>query len=274
MLGAAVSERLRTFAGQVFRCEDHLQRLRHSLDIIGVAADPICEQINKVLPEVVAKNGRDLHADDDLSIALFVTPGHTLTGIQPTVCIYARPLPFADWVDKYQQGEHLIFSRVQQVPANCWPPELKCRSRMHYYLADREASAQDPLARALLLDARGFVCEASTSNVMVVSSGEMTSPCLKAILPGVSLTTVHELAEQLGIRFTYRDIGPDEVTGADEVLLTSTSSCLLPVTSCNGLPVGNGLPGSMFQRLLTAWSGKVGVEIAKQAHQFAARIAD
>lgn len=271
MLGATVSERLRTFSGQIFRCEDHLKRLRHSLEIIGVAADPVYKQIREVLPEVVARNGRTIHADDDLSIVLFVTPGGSPTGVKPTVCVYARPLAFDDWVDKYQYGERLIISRVRQVPANSWPPELKCRSRMHYYLADQEACERDPLARALLLDARGFVCESSTANVMVVLNGEISSPRLEAILPGVSLTTVHELAEQLNIRFTYRDITPDEVTAADEVLLTSTSSCLLPVTSYNSQPIGEGLPGKIFQRLLAAWSTKVGVEIAEQARRFSDR---
>ncbi|MBN1853496.1 MAG: aminotransferase class IV family protein [Pirellulales bacterium] len=278
--GVAVSERLRTFRGQVFRLADHLQRLHHSLEIIGIDPDAICRQIESILPEVIARNLRGMDADDDLSIALFVTPGKTVPdrqpidgrADQPTVCISARPIPFADWADKYTHGEHLVVSDVRQIPANCWPPELKCRSRMHYYLADRQARKRDSAARALLLDGNGFVGETSTANVILVVKDVFVSPRIDKILPGVSLTMVRELASQEGIPFTLRDIEPDEVAVANEVLLVSTSPCLLPVTSCNGQPIGQGVPGPIFSRLLAAWSRQVGVSIADQARRFARRV--
>lgn len=277
--GVAVSERLRTFAGKVFRVNDHLQRLQHSLEIIGLDSVSICRQIEQMMPEVVARNLKSIDGGDDLAITLFITPGAAtpvgqqtdFLSPQPTVCIYAQPLPFADWADAYDRGERLVVSHVQQVPARCWPPELKCRSRMHYYLADRDARERDPRARALLLDERGFVCEASTANVIVVRDGAITSPCLESILPGVSLTAVRALAEELGIRFTFRDITPDDVIAADEVLLASTSSCLLPVTAFDRQSVGRGAPGPMFHRLLDAWSRQVGVAIAEQARRFRKR---
>jgi branched-subunit amino acid aminotransferase/4-amino-4-deoxychorismate lyase len=64
---------------------------------------------------------------------------------------------------------------------------------------------------------------------------------------------------------------PDDLAVADEVLLTSTPWCLLPVTRFEGRPVGRGEPGPVFRRLLTAWSEMVGIDIAAQADRFAAR---
>ena len=97
---------------------------------------------------------------------------------------------------------------VRQVPGDCWPSELKCRSRMHYYLADREAAAIEPGPRALLLDHEGFVAEASTANALAYRAGEgLLSPPLGKVLRGISMGVVVELTERLGIPFRQRICG-------------------------------------------------------------------
>src|SRR5690606_15089688 len=107
----------------------------------------------------------------------------------PTVCLHTRRLPYAHWADKYEVGEALATTPVLQAPGECWPPALKCRSRMHYYLADREAAARFPGARALMLDAGGFATEASTANVLVYRAGVgLLTPPRAKILPGISLS--------------------------------------------------------------------------------------
>ena len=139
---------------------------------------------------------------------------------------------------------------------------------MHYYLADRQAAAIDPQARALLLDAQGFVTEASTANVLIYRAAEgLISPPLPKILRGISLSVVAELAGQLGIPFAERDLTIDDVASADEVLLTSTSVCILPVTQLNGRPIGSGRPGRVFSGLMAAWSEMVGLDVVAQAER-------
>ena len=68
-----------------------------------------------------------------------------------------------------------------------------------------------------------------------------------------------------------RRLTADELRTADEVMLTSTSICLLPVVQCDGRPIGVGTPGPIFQRLLSAWGEMVGVDVAAQARRFASR---
>ena len=64
------------------------------------------------------------------------------------------------------------------------------------------------------------------------------------------------IGQQLGIPFAERDLRPADVAAADEVLLTSTPSCLLPVTRFEDRPIRDGKPGPVFTRLLTAWKRK------------------
>jgi branched-subunit amino acid aminotransferase/4-amino-4-deoxychorismate lyase len=98
----------------------------------------------------------------------------------------------------------------------------------------------------------------------------LISPPLPKILRGISLSVVVELAGRLGIPFGERDLTIDDVASADEVLLTSTSVCILPATHLNGRPIGAGQPGKAFSRLMAAWSEIAGLDIVGQAERQAA----
>src|SRR5690606_29568509 len=113
----------------------------------------------------------------------------------------------------------------------------------------------NPNSRALLLDQAGFVGEASTANVVACYPRRgLVTPRFEKVLPGVSMGAVRDLASLLGIPFSEGDMTLEELIVAEEVWLTSTSVCMLPVIACSGRVVGSGQPGPMYQRLLAAWS--------------------
>jgi len=275
--GVAVAEQLRTFGGELFRLDAHLDRLEQSLRIVGVELGMSRAELQQVALRLVAENHRLLAADDDLGLSIVVTPGAYPAYCggesgKPTVCLHTYPLPFRLWAEKYRRGQAVRISTVQQVPPQCWPPALKCRSRMHYYLADRQAAAAEPGSRAVLLDADGFVTEASTANILLYRAGKgLLSPPLGKILRGVSLMATVELAEKLSIRTTYCDLTVDDVAAADEVFLTSTPVGILPVTQLNGRPIGGGEPGPVYRQLLAGWNRLAGFDIAQQARRFSRR---
>lgn len=281
VLGVTVAEQVRTFAGRLFRLERHLARLTHSLDIVEVDPGIGMSELERAAIELVERNHALLDDGDDLGLSIFVTPGpySTMAAVAeeagrsgPTVCMHTYPLPFHLWADKYDHGQSLIVSDIQQVPATCWPPELKCRSRMHYYLADKRARQVQADARALLLDGDGFAVEASTANIIIYSRDEgIISPPREKILPGVSVGMVAELASGSGVPFLHQDLSVDDVFQADEVMLCSTSPCVWPVVNVDGRTIGEGRPGEMIGKLLAAWSAAVGVDIQAQAARFAAR---
>jgi branched-chain amino acid aminotransferase len=271
LLGATVTERLRTFNGQVFRLNEHLDRLRNSLKIIGLDSEAICNQVASAVPEFLRRNQTLIEPADDWSIVAFATPGSAATG-RPTVCVHGYPLPFKTWASKYETGVPVIVSQIRQLPPNCVPPELKCRSRMHFYLADREAAAKQPGARPILLDQDGFVAESTTANVVVFREGEgFISPPHDNILVGVSLGVVEELSARINVPFITRRLSVDDLSSADEALLTSTSICALPIVECNARPINTGKPGAIFHRLLSAWNDLVELNIADQARRYATR---
>ncbi|MFW5693078.1 MAG: aminotransferase class IV [Thermoguttaceae bacterium] len=274
VLGVTVAEQLRTFRGELFRLEEHLIRLGNSLRLVGVDPGTDADRLAATARELVAHNRTLLGPEEELGLSMFATPGLYATFApegppEPTLGMHTYRLPFRLWAEKYRTGQALRTASVRQVPRECWPTELKCRSRMHYYLADREAAAEEPGARALLLDLDGRVSEASTANVLVYRRGEgLISPPLERILHGISLDVAFRLAGRLGIGTVFRDLTPAEVAQSDEVLLSSTSPCLLPVTRFDGRPIGPGRPGEVFWSLIAAWSELVGVDIVAQAERF------
>jgi branched-chain amino acid aminotransferase len=170
-----------------------------------------------------------------------------------------------------REGAHLVTPSVRQVPPQCWDPGMKCRSRMHYYLADLEARQVDPEASALLLDLDGNVTETSAANFLILEQGTLRSPTTRNTLAGISRQTVIELAAQLGIPFAECELQLLSALIADEAFLSSTPYCLMPVTRINGQPIGNGRPGPVYRRLMAAWSAAVGLDIEGQIQAGAGR---
>lgn len=276
VLGATVTEQLRTFHGQLFLVAEHLQRLAASLTAVGIEPGIAADTLAAAAAQVAASHGggETLAAGGDLGLVIFVTPGdlpaqHGGRGSGPRVMIHAFPLAHALWAHAYEQGVSLRSVTVRQVPEDCWPLHAKVRSRLHYFLADREAHAAEPGARAVVAHADGRISETSTANIAIVVDGTVLTPPAHDALPGVSLAFARRLAEREGIPWRERPLTAADLAGAAEILLTSTPSCILPATRFDGAPVGPGTPGPVYRRLLAAWSADVGLDIAAQSRSSA-----
>ena len=280
VLGATVTEMTRTFRHEPFRLEDHVDRLFRSLKYTRMEIGMTKAQLVSVSRELLAENAKLLDSEDELGLVHFVTAGELpvyagsagrTARTTPTVCAHTFPMPFELWAGKLDTGAHLVTPSIRHVPPQCFDPKMKYRSRMHYYLADKEAQLADPDASALLLDLAGNVTETSGANFLIVERGTIVSPTLANTLPGISRATVIELAARLGIPFAERDIQVHSVINADEAFTASTPYCLMPVTKINGLSIGEGRPGPVWRRLLGAWSELVGLDIERQIREVAAR---
>jgi branched-subunit amino acid aminotransferase/4-amino-4-deoxychorismate lyase len=279
VLGATVTEQLRTFHGRLFLPEPHARRLADSLATVGVSPGKPVDAIMAAAEQVAAHNHGLLPVSDpidDLGLVIFVTPGdqasqHEGASGPPRIGIHTFPLAFGMWAEDYERGVALRTASVRQVPSDCWPLAAKVRSRLHYFLADREVAAAEAGARAVLAHHDGRISETSTANIAIVTDDGLVSPPAGDALPGVSLAFARTLATRLGIPWQDRSLTATDLASAREILLTSTPNCILPATRFDGRAVGEGVPGSVFRRLLAAWSDEVGIDIAAQARHHAAR---
>jgi len=270
VLGATVTEQLRTFRGRLFMADDHQQRLHETLQIVGLDPGRSLSEVFAAAAELAARNHAVGPVDDDLGLVIFVTPGdqpsqHRGMGGIPRTVIHTFPLAFRLWAGAYEQGVPLRSVSVRQVPDACWPVQAKVRSRLHYFLADREAHAFEPGSKAVICHLDGRVSETSTANIAIVRDGIILAPPAADALAGVSLRCAESLAASLGLAWTTRSLSEQDLADADEILLTSTPNCILPATRFNGQAIGTGRPGRIYQSLLAAWSVLAGLDIAAQA---------
>lgn len=277
VLGITIAEQLRTFHGNVFQLDRHLARMRRGVEEIGIAEQIPFADLPDIVHRVVQKNFDDRSIKNDLGVTVFVTPGIYPTYAPdetptPTIAVHTYPLPFQFWSNKYATGQDLVVVNVQQISPHSWPPHIKCRSRMHYFLADRKAKEISASAAALLLDENQCLSETPIANIILHLPGEgLVSPSKERILPGVSLEYVVGLAHQLDIPFRFRDISLHEISKADEILLSSTPYCLLSVASVKDHDFRREQPGPLYRALCEKWIRDVDCDFIDQARVQALR---
>ncbi|MDQ6880948.1 MAG: aminotransferase class IV, partial [Pseudomonadota bacterium] len=123
----------------------------------------------------------------------------------------------------------------------------------------RQLSA-DVGANETIMFRDGLLSEAAASNVWLVQGGRLTgTPKDNLVLEGIRYGLLETLCREAGIPFELRRIGREEIFAADELLLSSATKEVLPVTLLDGQPIGSGRPGPIYQRLYA------GYQRAKQA---------
>jgi branched-subunit amino acid aminotransferase/4-amino-4-deoxychorismate lyase len=272
-MGVAITEQLRTFGGELFCTQWHIDRLLSGLQIIGLEPPLDRDKLLELASQVVTKNFDQIPVGGDMGIGICITPGpltkftpaFAIENVRPTVLAYGYPLDFSNLADVYANGMALSIVKTREIPDACVPRQMKCRSRMHYYLAEQEATQNQPGSRALLLDMEGNVAEATVATVVIVERGRVVVPPAAMILPGTALKYVIELCDQENIEVVRESISPSRLKSADEVLWLSTPVAILPVTQVDSHKIGNGQPGHIFHQLISSWSNDVEVNIVDQA---------
>jgi branched-subunit amino acid aminotransferase/4-amino-4-deoxychorismate lyase len=171
-------------------------------------------------------------------------------------------LPSARYARLFREGARLVVPSIRQVPAGCVDPRIKQRSRMHWWLADRESQRLLPGATALLLNEMGHVTETAAANLLLVREGTILTPPCGTVLPGVSMQVTQELCGQLGIPFVEQPLTLEDCHQAQEALLCSTPYGVAGVRQIQGQQLA--WPGPLTMRLRQAWDDLVGLNIQEQ----------
>jgi branched-chain amino acid aminotransferase len=268
VMGATVTDLCRTVHHKLYRWDDHLARFGRSCQAVRIELAVIENELTRLSQELVAHNAILLRPEEELALVLFATPGPIgyYAGLEggvgdapPTFGMHTFPLPLASYRPLFREGAHLAVPAIRQVPGVCVDHRIKQRSRLHWWLANREVRDTHPGASAVLLDEYGCLTETAAANLLIVLDGVVYSPPPETILGGISLLTVQELCCDLGIAFVQRPLTLDDAAKADEMMLASTSWCLCGVSRFNDAPVL--WPGPVFERLLAAWSQRIGLDI-------------
>jgi len=254
LYGDGVFEGIRVYGGNVFKLDEHIARLYDSAKSIRLKVSVTAQRMTEAVLETVRKN----HLRDAY-VRLVVTRGPGDLGVDPALCrdptifIIAEPMATV-LTPKEPKVIKLAISTVRRDAVDATTHEIKSLNYLNSILAKVEANiagADD----GLLLDRRGFVSEASVTNVFVVKDGRVATPSSAAgILHGITRARIIELCADLGLEVQERDITPFEVLTADEVFLVGTKSEIVCVGSVSEVSIGTGGVGPITRRLLQEFS--------------------
>ncbi len=248
IFGDGVYEVVPAYQGRLFRWGEHRARLARSLDRIRIT-DPLDDAgWADVVSTLVAR-----HPWPDQMVYLQVTRGvakrdHAFPkGVEPTVFAMASEFPHAAPALR-EQGASAI-----TLPDERWlHNDIKSISLLGNVLARQAAVDAGAIECVMLRD--GMLTEGSASNVWLVRGGRVAGvPKDQLVLGGIRFGVVETLCRQCSIPFELRRIAREELFAADELLLSSATREVLPVTRLDGRPVGRGVPGPVYQRLYDAY---------------------
>ena len=269
LYGDAVFDATRTFGGQTFRLDRHIDRLYNSLRYLRIDVGMSKDEMTKATEAVVAHNHPLLPPGQDMWVMQRISRGvegaNRSGGPQPTIIIESHAIPFAARAPLYRDGARISTPSVARIPPRFLSPRAKTHNYLNLIMGELEVQGEDSEAWAILLDEFGNLTEGRGSNVFLVKDGAVMTPRSQYVLEGVTRNQTLELADGLGLATAECDIDLYDAYTADEAFLTSTSLCICPVSAVNGAAVGNGnVPGPVTERLMTAFSDLVGMDFAEQ----------
>ena len=266
--GASVTDMVRTVNHEPFRLEEHVDRFFSAAKYAYLKIPHTKEEVCQISRRIVELNA-EIYPECEFCICYYVTPGisYMYAGSaapegpeEPTFCIHAFPMPSFLWKNYYTQGIDVVVSPIPHIPPQCVSPRGKHRNRLHMRVGGYIVSASGGRGMSLFMDQFGNLTETGGSNFVIYKDGVVYSPRRRNILWGISLQTVKEIVEEMGIPFVEEDIMIYDAVNADEAWVTTTPYCLAPVSKFNGQILGDGT-FPMFRKVLDAWSKRVGKDL-------------
>ena len=271
LFGDGAFDLTRTFNHRIFKLERHVDRFYRSMRALRLDAGMSPEAMIGITETVLDRNRHLLGPGDDYWVGQRVTrgvmkvDGDRWDHYGPTVIVECLPMPLAERAHYYQDGIPVVVPSIRRTPPDALTPRAKSHNYLNLILADLEVRAQNPNGWAILLDHNGNLCEGLGSNLFLVRDGELLTPRENFVLPGVSRETVIELAAVLDIPCREADLDLFDGYNADEAFITSTSLCICPVSSINGVAIGRGeVFGPVTRRLADAYAELVDCDFVRQ----------
>jgi D-alanine transaminase len=244
-----VYEVMRSYEGRLFQVEEHLRRLRRSLDAIRVVFDGLAG-IGRIAQELLVRNGL---TECDATVYVQVTRGacpraHSFPCTPVMATVYMEATRFEPETGVLEPGVTAI-----TVPDIRWGRvDIKSVALLPNVLA-RQAAVEHGVFEAIFVR-DGVLTEGTRTNVLGVMNGTvLTHARTNLVLPGITRDCVLEVCGSLGIPVSETCIFEDQLAHLDELFLAGTTVEIAPVLRVNAITIGDGRPGAVTRRLQAAF---------------------
>ena len=256
LYGDGVFETMRSYAGVIFKLDEHLDRLFKAFKVMRMKSP----YSKRFLKEAIYKSLK-INGLQNAYIRLAVTRGEGRFGIgykdefNPNVVIVAKEFEgYPEWMHK--KG---ISAKVVLVKQNEFSPLAKIKS-MNYlnYIIARFYAKDEGFDEAILTNTKGYITEGATSNIFLVKGNSLVTPSVTCgILPGITRGVILKIAKKLGMNVREKLVSRRELLSVDEIFLTNSLAEVLPIVKINSTRIVDGLPGKITKLLHVSYQKQV-----------------
>ena len=265
LYGEGVYETLRTYHGEPFLFDRHMRRLRASAGMLSLEVPPLNGEIERRLRETMQAAGLGSGTGPGSSgtfheayLRILVTRGIGELTYDPRACGEPTIVIIAkEQVDPpreaYERGVTVALVGIVRNHPGSVNPIIKSNNLLNNALAMQEAFKRGAF-EGVMRNYRGELAECTTANIFVVKDGAALTPPLDAgLLAGITREFLFDIGGDVGVRVAERVLRDEDLFGADEAFLTSTTREIVPIVKVDGRVIGTGRPGPVTLKLLDAF---------------------
>jgi branched-chain amino acid aminotransferase len=261
LYGEGVYETLRTYNGQPFLFDRHMRRLRNSAGMIALPIPLADGEIEARFFETLNAADRRGGPGQEAYIRLMVTRGVGDLSYDPSVCpsssLVVIVKPQVDPPpEAFERGVRVaLVSTVRNHPGSV-NPLIKSNNLLNNAIAMQEAVRRG-CYEGVMRNYRGELAECTTANIFVVKGRTALTPPLDAgLLPGITREFLFEIGAERNVPVREAVLKDEDLFGADEAFLTSTTREVVPIVQVDDRKIGSGTPGPVTQTLLEGFRRK------------------
>ncbi|GEL08836.1 branched-chain-amino-acid transaminase [Salisediminibacterium halotolerans] len=253
LYGDGVFEGIRVYEGNVFKLDEHLERLYQSAQSIMLDIPYGKEEMQQIIVDTVKKNELT-----SAYIRVVISRGPGNLGLDPSSCSTPQIIVIAESLalfpkELYQRGLRIGSVASRRNRPDVLSPQVKSLNYLNNILVKLEAN-QAGVDEALMLNDQGYVTEGSADNIFIVKNGKiMTPPVYLGALEGITRNAIIDLAKKEGYTVEETPFTRHDVYVADEVFLTGTAVEVIAVVEADGRKINDGKPGEITDHLLDSF---------------------
>jgi len=263
LYGDGVFEGTRVYDGNIAFLNEHMDRLLDSAKVLMLDIGMTKEELIKATVETCKANGIK-----NGYLRHVVTRGVGSLGLNPFQCKKSQIIIIAADIqlypaELYENGMRIITAGTIRNMAEAVNPRVKSLNYLNNIMAKIEA-INAGVMECLMLNAQGFIAEASGDNVFAIKGNKlMTPPTWCGGLEGITRDKVMQLAREMGMEVCETVMTRYELWTADEVFLTGTAAEVIAVVELDKRPIGAGKPGQVTKKLVQAYRKLAGTDGVK-----------
>jgi branched-chain amino acid aminotransferase len=227
---SAVFEGERAYAGTIYKCTEHSERLHHSASILDFEIPFSVAEIDAAKRLVVEKNKQP-----NAYIRAIAWRGSEQLGVAAMHNAIHLAIATWEWPSYFDpaqraKGIRLALADYRRPDPRTAPALAKASALYAICTIEKHKAERAGYADAMMLDWQERVAECTGANIFFIKDGKIHTPIADCFLDGITRRSAIMLAKRRGIEVIERRILPSELDGFSECFITGTAAEITAVS--------------------------------------------